>query len=105
MLEKDQSCAVWMRDEEIFVTYGTEPERHEEFISLGAIAGITVEHYGIFHWYLLHSTGWTLHFNEEFSGAAVVAAELSNRLGFKLPIAEEIGRNGTILWGKGVNQW
>jgi len=63
-------------------------------VTLERVAGCT-------HLYLQHRDGWTLHFNDEFPGAAAVSTWLERSLGFRKPtqIAGP-GGQGTLAWSR-----
>ena len=55
----------------------------------------------VVHWFLKHREGWTLHFNDEFIGAAAAISKLRSRLKFSVPKDSDIpgsGSEGVIVW-------
>jgi len=85
---------------------GADGPSHEEVIQSQDIVRVTLERAaGCVHWCLQHRAGWTRHFNDEFEGAAAVAAWLEQSLGFARPtrIAGP-GGLGTVAWSRLAGQ-
>lgn len=94
---------VRVRDSAVVVRSASAEEASaEDTIASKDIARVTLEHVaGCTHWYLQHREGWTLHFNDEFGGAADVSTWLERSLGFRKPaqIAGP-GGQGTVAWSR-----
>ena len=77
----------------------------EVAIRLADIVQVTLENSGgAIHWFLQHRDGWTIHFNDRFNGAAIVATGLQSQLQFVLPREEDIagaGGRGIVAWPAG----
>src|SRR3954447_7404265 len=82
-----ETPTVQVRGSELMARFPDADGRlHEDIIHLQDIVRVALEcAAGTIHWYLHHRAGWTLHFNDEFEGAAAVVVWLQRSLGFARP--------------------
>ena len=76
----------------------------EEAIDAQAIDKVVVECWDaadgsrVIHWFVCHREGWTVHFNDQFGGAAEAILWLQARFGFEVPQVENIAGEVTTIW-------